>query len=217
MTKPFDLSAHLGCMTRAVRSTTHEGKPAKALVAARVFPTDPEDLWEALTTPARLRRWFLPVTGELRLGGRYQLEGNASGTITTCEPPRRLAVTWEFGGETSWVTVTLSPEGGQTRLDLEHVADATTPKAAELWAQFGPGAMGVGWDLGLMGLARHLADPSLEQPPEASQDWLVSDEAKQLYRTTSVAWAEAAIADGEPEVDARSAAERTRAFYAGEA
>jgi len=66
---------------------------------------------------------FCSITGDLRLGGRYQLKGNAGGEISRCEPPRLLAVTWEFGGEVSWLTVRLSePAKAMTLLELEHVA-----------------------------------------------------------------------------------------------
>ena len=58
------------------------------VVASRSYDTDIDDLWEAITNAERIPRWFLPITGELRLGGRYQLQGNAGGTITACEPPR---------------------------------------------------------------------------------------------------------------------------------
>src|SRR5204863_121918 len=81
-------------------------------------------------------RWFLPVSGDLRLGGRYQLEGNAGGTIERCDPPRSFAATWEFGGQQSWIEVSLTEQpAGRVRLELEHVAHVT----AELWAQFAPG------------------------------------------------------------------------------
>ena len=40
-----------------------------------------------------------------------------------CEPPTQLAVTWEYGGDVSWVTVTLAPTGGGRRgSTLQHVA-----------------------------------------------------------------------------------------------
>jgi uncharacterized protein YndB with AHSA1/START domain len=209
----FDLTAHLGSMTRVVRKMERDGKPAEAVIATRVFDTDAADLWDALTNAERLPRWFLPVSGDLRLGGRYQFEGNAGGTISACEPHQSLAVTWEFGGEVSWVTLRLEPEGSGTRLTLEHVAHV----ANELWSKFGPGGVGVGWDLGLMGLARYLADPAQAlRPPEADEAWLISPEAKSLYRTTSEAWCRAWIAAGAPEKQALAAAERTRAFYAGE-
>ena len=49
-----------------------------------------EDVWDAVTDPDRLKRWFLPISGDLRVGGTFQLEGNAGGEILSCEPPRLL-------------------------------------------------------------------------------------------------------------------------------
>lgn len=100
----FDLADHLGAMTRTVTNLERDGQPAKAVIASRVYPTDAADLWDALTRPERIKRWFAPVTGELKLGGRYQVENNAGGTITACEPAKRVVLTWEFGGTVSWVT-----------------------------------------------------------------------------------------------------------------
>ena len=215
----FDLSSHLAAMTRSVRSGTRDGVPTKVVVAARSFATSPADLWNAVTTAERIGRWFLPVTGELELGGRYQLHGNAGGVVESCDPPRRFGITWEYGGQVSWLDVSVVPDGEGARLELEHVApfDAGSP-AAEFWSTYGPGAAGVGWDMGFQALARHLDDPSSEAPdPEAVAAWATSPEAKNLYETTSRAWAEAAIADGTPADEATAAAERTRAFYSGEA
>ena len=119
-----------------------------------MYDTPPEDLWDACTNPERIARWFLPVSGDLRPGGRYEFEGNASGTIERCEPPHSLAATWEYGGQTSWVELRLMPEAeGRTRFALEHIAHVDD----EIWAQFGPGAVGIGWDLALIGLTLHLA------------------------------------------------------------
>jgi hypothetical protein len=36
----------------------------------------------------------MPISGDLRVGGRYRLEGNASGTIERWDPPRSFAATW---------------------------------------------------------------------------------------------------------------------------
>jgi uncharacterized protein YndB with AHSA1/START domain len=217
----FDLGSHLGCMTRAVRDLEWDGRPAKGVIASRVFDTDAADLWDAITNPERIPRWFSPVSGDLSLGGRYQIEGNAGGEITTCQPPSDLALTWEYSGTISWVKVKLTPEEGGTRLELEHIAHSdgvdVPEELRDHWEKYGPGAGGVGWDLGFMGLARHLADPDAALSPEEAMAWMVSDEAKEMYRITSEAWGRAAIAAGEPEAEALAAAERTRAFYAGEA
>jgi uncharacterized protein YndB with AHSA1/START domain len=207
----FDLAAHLGAMTREVHNLQKDGQPAKAVVASRVYDTTPADLWDALTRPERIQRWFAPVSGDLRLGGRYQVEGNAGGTVLECEPNRKIALTWEFGGIPTWVTVTLSPEGDGTRLELEHVAHLSPH-----WDTYGPGAVGVGWDLGFMGLSRHLAEPEFDAPAETVAGWGESQEAKDMMRTTSADWGRAAIASGDDREHALRAAEATRRFYSGE-
>lgn len=208
---PFDLADHLGAMTRSVRNLDMDGQPAKAVVASRVYDTSAADLWDALTRAERIKRWFAPVTGELKLGGRYQVEGNAGGTVLECVPNQRIALTWEFGGIPTWVTVTLTPEGEGTRLELEHVAHLSPH-----WDQFGPGAVGVGWDLGFMGLSRHLAEPDADLPAEAVAGWGETAEAKDMMRLTSDDWGRAAIASGEDRAQALKAAEATRRFYSGE-
>ena len=81
----FDVANHLGAVTRAVEDSTHEGTPVKVVVASRTYPTDVDDLWQAVTDPERIPRWFAPVAGDLRLGGRFQVEGNAGGEVTACE------------------------------------------------------------------------------------------------------------------------------------
>jgi uncharacterized protein YndB with AHSA1/START domain len=208
----FDIITHLGGMTREVRNLEKDGQPAKAVIASRVYDTDAADLWDALTKPERLKRWFAPVTGDLELGGRYHVEGNASGTVTACEPEKSVALTWEFGGFTSWVNLKLTPEGSGTRLELEHIAHISPH-----WDQFGPGAVGVGWDLSFLGLSAHLERPAEDVRAEGLGGWETSPEAKGLVRAASDDWGRAAIAAGEQPQQARKAAEATRAFYSGEA
>ena len=43
----------------------------------RTYETTIVDLWDAITSAERIPRRFLPISGDLRLGGRYQLEGHA--------------------------------------------------------------------------------------------------------------------------------------------
>ncbi|RYE09110.1 MAG: SRPBCC family protein [Hyphomicrobiales bacterium] len=203
---------YAGAVVRGVKSVERDGKPAKAVIATATYDTDLEDLWHAVTTADRIKRWFLPISGDLKLGGRYQLEGNAGGTITDCDAPHFFATTWEMMGQTSWLEVRLTSAGaGRSTLELSHIAIVDEA----FWPTYGPGAVGVGWDLGLFGLQRHIENPAAERPPEGVAEWQTSPEALQFYRAASTAWGKAAAADGM--VNAAEAAENTRKFYSGEA
>lgn len=204
----------LGLEVCRVESREHEGRAALVGIAIRTYDTTVDDLWEALTTPARLARWFLPVEGELTVGGRYQLVGNAGGTITRCEPPEALDLTWEFAGTTSWVRLRLAPEEERARLTLEHITP-TEGMGKEHLETYGPGATGVGWDLALHGLRQHLGDDRNALDAAAFQAWPRSHEGKAFVRARGEAWAEAYIASGADPARARAQAERTIAFYTG--
>ena len=114
----IDIAEQIGAISRGVSQQHTESGETVAVTLERRYPADQADVWQAITDPDRVRRWFLPLTGELREGGNFQLEGNAAGDIMTCEPPRRLIVT--FGGESSIVDVLLSSDGQQTLLTLTH-------------------------------------------------------------------------------------------------
>ncbi len=205
-----DTESHLAAVERSVSSLERDGRPARAITLGRSFPVPLEDLWDAVTNGERIPRWFLPITGQLELGGRYQLEENAGGVITACEPASFYAVTWEFAGDTSWVGVRCSPEGtGAARLELTHTA-LLSPH----WDEYGPGAAGVGWELGLLGLALHLDRP--DEPKLDGEAFGTSPEGKALIKGSAEAWGGAAIAAGEEPDTARTAARRTAAFYTGE-
>jgi uncharacterized protein YndB with AHSA1/START domain len=207
----MDVFKLIGAVDRGVKEVTRDGKTARMIVASRVFETDIKDAWDALTNPKRVSRWFSPVSGEFRIEGRYQVEGNASGMITACEPPRRFASTWEFGGEVSWLEVRLLEEdAARTRLTLEHTAFVD----AQRWDQYGPGAVGVGWDLGLLGLHLYLESKGQSGNKEGMA-WAMSDEGKQFARLASNDWCRASISSGTDATMAQAAADRTTAFYTG--
>src|ERR1051325_130959 len=92
-TMHIDINHQIGAVIREVRSSDHQGQPARAVVATRVYPTNVDDVWDALTNAERIPRWFLPVTGDLREGGRFQFQGNAGGQILRCARPHELRVT----------------------------------------------------------------------------------------------------------------------------
>jgi uncharacterized protein YndB with AHSA1/START domain len=97
----FDIDPQISAVRREVGTRERDGREAKVVTISQAYDTDVDDLWEACTSAERLARWFAPVSGELRLGGRYQIEGNASGTVERCDPPKSFSLTWEFGGGVS--------------------------------------------------------------------------------------------------------------------
>ena len=206
----FNVEGHLGAVKRSVSSVERDGQPARAVTLSRGFAAPVEDLWDAVTNAERIPRWFLPVSGEFEPGGCYQLEGNAGGVITACDPLSHFAVTWEFGGEISWLEVRVSEHGAaRARLTLTH-----TQHLSDHWDTYGAGAVGVGWEMGLLGLAIHLADPAEPMPDEA--EFAASPGGKAFITGSSEGWEQAAIAFGTDPGAARSRAEQTTAFYTGE-
>jgi hypothetical protein len=108
----------------------------------------------------------------------------------------------------SWLEVTLTPDGERTTLELAHEAHVTP----DLWGQFGPGAVGVGWDLALMGLGRHIDSAAPVDPGEAAA-FAASPHGAEFIRAAAAGWAGAAVADGDEPGAAQQAAGRTVAFY----
>lgn len=208
----IDVARLLGAVTRESSTREFEGKPAAVVLASRGYDTPITDLWDAVTNPERIPRWFSPISGDLKLDGRYQIEGNASGTITRCNPPRELALTWEYAGTTSWVEVRLEEDAhGGSILRLEHIYHPWE----EFERQYGPGAGGVGWELSLLGLDLHLSRRADAPTSVEREAWLKTEDGKTFIRGASEGWGAAAIAAGTPELAAREAAQRTAAFYGG--
>lgn len=210
----MDYGNAFGADFREVQDRTRDGQPVRAVVGTRSYRTDCADLWNALTDAERLPRWFLPVTGELELGGRYQLEGNAGGSILKCDPPEELEITWEFGGQVSWVRVSLAQKDGGTRMTLEHLIPKDQA-AEDHWKQYGPAAGGVGWDLTFFGLALHLDSGGQAIDQDTNNAWLASDAGKTFMRTSADHWREAHVKSGEDPGVAEAMATRTAGFYTG--
>ncbi|MBB4381080.1 Uncharacterized conserved protein YndB, AHSA1/START domain [Bradyrhizobium sp. Rc3b] len=206
----IDVARVLGLVTRSVRNFEKDGKPASVVTLTRLYDTSVDDLWDAVTSTERIPRWFLAVEGDLELGGRYQLKGNAGGTITACTPPTHFAATWEFAGAVSWIDVRLAAERGQARLTLEHIATIE-----DHWNQFGPGAVGIGWDLALAGLERYVATGA-SVDHETAEAWMASPEGKDFMTSSGEFWRAAHVASGVDPDEAKQRSDRTIAFYRGE-
>ena len=205
----FDLPDHFRAVERAVSASERDGQPARAITISRVLATTVENLWDTITNVERIPTWFAPIKGDLELGGRYQVQGNAGGVITACKRLSHFDITWEFAGDVSWVSVRLADEGeGSVRLTLTHAS-----LLSNHWEEFGPGAGGIGWEMGLLGLSARLAHPTEPMPePEA---FFASSEAMTLIANSGEAWRQADIAAGTDPAVARAAAERSISFYSG--
>lgn len=209
----MNVTHQINAVSRAVGTRTLDVGAARIVTLTQVFDATVEDLWDACTNRDRIPRWFLPVSGDLTVGGHYQLEGNAGGTIDTCTPAESFTATWEYDGEVSWIEVRISPEHAKgARLTLDHIAPVDDTR----WAEFGPGAVGIGWELGLFGLAGHLESGETVRPEE-NMEWMLSDDAKHFMDSSSQAWCAASIAAGTDPTAAREAAARTTAAYTDEA
>ena len=188
----IDINEHISAVRRQVGTRTLEAGEARVVTLTRTYGAPVDDVWDACTSVERIPRWFLPITGDLRVGGRYQLQGNAGGVVERCDPPRSFAATWEFGGDVSSIEVRLDPAAaGGTVLTLEHVGHVDD----EFWDRFGPGAVGLGWEGGLLGLAGHLGAPGVPKPAD-SEAWAVSDEGRAFMTRSARAWCDAHIAAG---------------------
>jgi uncharacterized protein YndB with AHSA1/START domain len=178
----IDIASQLNAIHRQVeQQLPADGSGERvSVLLRRGYDAPIDDVWDAVTQPDRIKRWLMPISGELRVGGSFQLEGNAGGEILTCEPPRLLKVT--FGAPTSIVELRLTPDGdGDTVLELEH----TVP--IEI-AQSGAGALyvGPGWDGALLGLGLFLGGEAVGDPVAAAS----SPEAQEFSKQSVHAWAE---------------------------
>lgn len=129
------------------------------LVMEREMPAPPERVFEALTRPELVVRWWggLPAEAgdvraevDLRAGGRWRFPMSfggstcwVGGTYLEVLPPTRLRFdfAWETDeGAPTPVTITLRPlPDGRTLLRLEHELGLRRNACVEGWdAQFGP-------------------------------------------------------------------------------
>ncbi|BCB88522.1 SRPBCC family protein [Phytohabitans suffuscus] len=182
-----DTAAWLKTVHRGVSAEDTDAGRARTVLVRRSFDAPVDDVWDAITNPERLARWFFPVTGELRAGGKYQLEGNAGGEIRQCEQPHLLVVTWEFdGGGSTDLRVRLVPGAdGATVVELEHTA--VLPFDDETWAA-GIGRFAPGWDHAFQRLDSYLRGELAEDDSPTD----LSPEARRLWELAGQEWVEVA-------------------------
>jgi uncharacterized protein YndB with AHSA1/START domain len=157
----------------------------------RRFDAPIQAVWAAITEPAQLEKWEGRVSGDLRAGGDYQLEGNSHGAILACNKPHHFAVIWDSTGDPTELDVRLAeaPDGG-TLLELEHVAVIPDEYVA------GVGQFASNWELGMYLLDEYLHDTL---PPEAL-DWAVGERLtpalEALISRSDEQWTELARSQG---------------------
>jgi uncharacterized protein YndB with AHSA1/START domain len=134
--------------TITVESGTHTLRFERLLEFTR------QEVWAALTEPARLAEWLADAAVVPGPEGSVTLDfgdgGKESGRITAWDPPSVLAYEWNFvGEEPSHVRFELEAvgDGSATRLTLEH-----TRLAADISPNYG-----AGWHAHLDQLEGHLA------------------------------------------------------------
>lgn len=187
-----------------VRYGVRDGAEVASVEVTRSYDGDAGEVWDALTSAERLPRWFAPVTGELRPGGRFQVEGNAGGEVLECHPPRGFVATWEMGESTSWLAVEVAEASeSRTVVRIAH----TVPIENEHWARFGPAAVGLGWDLAAAGLAMHLegGEPGADIAA-AGLAWMTGPDGVAYLRVCGEAWERADVAGGGDADEARERA-----------
>jgi uncharacterized protein YndB with AHSA1/START domain len=208
----IDVDHQINGVKRTLGTRTIETGEAHVITISQSYDTDQEDLWDAVTNIERIPRWFLPISGDLTVGGVYQLEGQAGGTILTCDPPKNFTATWEYGGNVSWIDVSVSSDGpDRARLVLEHITDVDD----EIWREFGPGGVGMGWDSILLGLALHLATGE-SVDPSFGQQWLGTEDGRRFLALSGEQWYAANVALGVDRAAACALADRCLKAYLGE-
>jgi uncharacterized protein YndB with AHSA1/START domain len=208
----IDVDHQIKAVERKVGTRTIDTGEAHVVTVSQSYDTDPADLWDAVTNVERIPRWFLPISGDLKVGGSYQLEGHANGTILTCDPPENFTATWEYGSNVSWIDVRIRNEGSDgARLLLEHIV----PVDDEIWREFGPGAVGMGWDSMFLGLALHLSTGESIDPSFGRQ-WTGTEDGRRFLTLSGDEWYTANASFGEDPAAARALADRCIKAYLGE-
>jgi len=75
----IDVTHQINAVRRQVGTRVLEAGEARTVTVSQSYNSPIEDIWDACTNPERIPRWFLPISGDLRVGGRYQLEATRAG------------------------------------------------------------------------------------------------------------------------------------------
>jgi uncharacterized protein YndB with AHSA1/START domain len=127
-----------------------------ALRFERVLTYPVERVWQAVSMPAELERWFPAATDWTPAASEVIKAGGMTGEVTEVEPPHRLA--WTFAGDDYAFDLTEHSDG--CRLVFTHVFDDHTAAAQTA----------AGWESYLARLEPHLAGGHLLEE-ESHRSW----------------------------------------------
>ena len=115
------------------------------------LPHKPEKVWRAITEPALLSEWLLPVVNlELKRGASFKFrappqpgwDGTVDCRVLDVDAPKTLSYNWVVGDLDTVVTFTLTPTATGTSLTLVHAG--FKPHQKKNWG-------GARWGLKMMG------------------------------------------------------------------
>ncbi|WP_158895621.1 SRPBCC family protein [Amycolatopsis anabasis] len=154
-----ETASWLDTVTREIGTRNIAGSAGCSVRIRRNFPAPIETVWKACTTREQINLWFLPVTGDLRVGGKYQLESYAEGEILRCEAPDLLSVTMAFQGGPGEAELRLTGgSGDETVLQFEHAMVFDTAA----WSAIAP-EIGAAWEVALKYLDVHLRGEPIDK------------------------------------------------------
>lgn len=126
-------------------------KQSEAVALELDLQHPPQKVWRALTEPALLSEWLLPIV-ELKLqpGAEFTFkappqphwDGIVNARMIEVEPHKRLSYRWVVGDIDTVVTFTLTPTAAGTRLSLVQSGFKPTQKQNFGGARYGLKMMG---------------------------------------------------------------------------
>ena len=165
--------------------------------------------------PQRIGRWFLPAERRpAASAGTISLRATPAGRSSPANgrPPAAPDVGGRRGRQSRRRLGSRAAASCPTGTTRRPWSRSSTPPSSRRRCgdMFGPGAVGIGWEMGFLGLALHLRGGSVGDPIA----WQLSDEGRAYATRSSEAWGARHVASGaDPEAAATAVANST-AFYA---